>query len=153
MEIEFPLTMLIRSARPQFKMGQMASMFSTFSGDKWNFERVLEHSKKSAQELKESREYLIDVREANEISGSGAIPNAINIPLGSVDAALKFPKQFEQFCKGSRSFPDAEADKLIFSCQSGMRAGRAAAAAQGLGFEKVAVYPGSYSEWRAANKN
>lgn len=142
--------MLIRLARLQpSKMGQIASMFSTFSGERWSFERVLEHSKKSPKELEDFREYLIDVREVDEINKSGAIPNAINIPCGYVETALKFPKHFEQFCQGSRKFPDAEGDKLIFSCQSGMRAGRAAATAQALGYEKVAIYPGSYSEWRA----
>ena len=132
------------------RMGQFASMFSSFSGEKWNFETVLAHSQKSAQELEKSREYLIDVREENEIRSSGAIPSAINIPLGSVETALKFPKTFNQFTP--RAFPDSQDDKLIFTCQSGMRAGRAAVAAQALGYENVAVYPGSYSDWCSHKK-
>ena len=135
-------------------MGQMTSMFSSFSGEKWNFEKVLSHSQKSSKELAESREYLIDVREESEIRGSGAIPNAINIPLGHVESALKFPKIFDQIVSGSRPFPDAEGDKLIFTCQSGMRAGRAAVMAQALGYEIVAVYPGSFSvfsSWKILN--
>lgn len=134
------------------RMGQIVSMFSSFSGEKWNYEKVLAHSQKTAQELVESKEYLIDVREENEIRGSGAIPNSINIPLGHVESALKFPKIFNQISMGSRTFPDAENDKLIFTCQSGMRAGRAAASAQALGYEKVAVYPGSFSDWSSHKK-
>lgn len=140
--------MLIKKPR----MGQFMSMFSSFSGEKWNFESVLAHSQKSAQELTDSREYLIDVREEGEIRSSGAIPNAINIPLGNVEPALKFPKTFKQYAKDSRAFPDAQEDKLIFTCQSGMRAGRAAATAQALGYEKVAIYPGSFSDWCSHKK-
>lgn len=128
------------------RMGQFFSMsMSTFSGERWTFERVLEHSKKTAKELVDSHEYLIDVREENEIKGSGGIPNAINIPVGNVETTLKFPEVFESRAK--RNFPDLRSDKLIFTCQSGMRASRAASLAQSLGFENVAVYPGSFSEW------
>ena len=58
------------------RMGQLLSM-SAFSGERWAFNRVLEHSKKSSNELLESQEYLIDVRETDEIRNSGTIPNAI----------------------------------------------------------------------------
>lgn len=131
------------------RMGQLLSM-STFSGERWAFERVLEHSKKSLKELAESHEYLIDVREENEIGGNGGIPNAINIPVGSVESVLKTPEAFE--ARARRPFPDSRADKLIFTCQSGMRACRAAVTAQALGFENVAVYPGSFSEWSSRTK-
>lgn len=144
--------MLLKQSFTRLRMGQIASMFSSFSGEKWNFENVLAHSQKSAKELSETREYLIDVREENEIRTSSAIPNAINIPLGSVESALKFPKTFNQFVKDSRTFPDAEGDKLIFTCQSGIRAGRAASTAQALGYEKVAVYSGSFSDWSSHKK-
>jgi 3-mercaptopyruvate sulfurtransferase SseA len=131
-------------------MGQLMSM-ATFSGERWTFERVLEHSKKSAKELSESHEYLIDVREENEISGSGWIPNSINIPLGHVEGVLKMPEAFES--RARRPFPDSQSeDKLIFTCQSGMRASRAAVTAQSLGFKNVAVYPGSFSEWSSKTK-
>ena len=135
----------------RLKMGQVFSMFSTFSGEKWNFERVLAHSRKTSQELENlnRHEYLIDVREVNEIKNSGAIPNAINIPLGSLETALKFPTNFAQYLPtpSNLPFPSAENDQLIFTCQSGVRAGRAAGTAQSLGFEKVAVYSGSFSDW------
>lgn len=134
-------------------MGQFVSMFSSFNGDKWDFSRVFAHSRLRGDELKNSHEYLIDVRESSEIASSGSIPNALNIPLGSLEGALKFPKTFESF-SGSlpRSFPDAEEDQLIFTCQSGMRAGRAAIAAQALGYERVALYSGSFSDWSSKIK-
>jgi thiosulfate:glutathione sulfurtransferase len=150
--LNFTPLMQIKQSFARLRMGQMASMFSSFAGEKWYFDKILAHSQKSTQELKESREYLIDVREENEIRGSGAIPNAINIPLGHVESALKFPKIFNQIVMESRTFPDAEGDKLIFTCQSGMRAGRAAATAQALGYENVAVYPGSFSDWSSHKK-
>ena len=141
---------LCRPLKLPLRMGQM---LSSFSGEKWNFERVLAHSQKSHEQLITEcpREYLIDVREVGEIRNTAAIPNAINIPCGSVESALKFPKTFSQFAP-DRQFPDAEKDKLIFSCQSGMRAGRAASTALTLGYENVAVYPGSFSEWSSKLK-
>lgn len=140
--------------RPLKVPSRMGQMFSSFSGEKWNFDRVLAHSQKTSEQLTaadSSQEYLIDVREVSEISNSAAIPNAINIPCGSVESALKLPKTFSQFAP-NRKFPDVERDKLIFSCQSGMRAGRAACTAQALGYENVAVYPGSFSEWSSKMK-
>lgn len=139
--------------RPLKFPSRMGQMFSSFSGEKWNFERVLAHAQKTSEQLSADspREYLIDVREVSEIKNTSAIPNAINIPCGSVESALKSPKSFSQFAPG-RQFPDAQEDKLIFSCQSGMRAGRAAVTAQSLGYENVAVYPGSFSEWSAKIK-
>ena len=126
------------------RMGQLLSM-SAFSGERWAFNRVLEHSKKSSNELLESQEYLIDVRETDEIRNSGTIPNAINVPLAMVETVLSSPSAFRS--KSIRPFPSTSADKLICTCQSGMRASRAAVTAQSLGFENVAVYPGSFSDW------
>lgn len=132
---------------------RMGQMFSTFSGEKWNYERVLSHSQKTLDQLitESPREYLIDVREIDEIKNSSSIPNAINIPTGNVQNALKFPKTFSQFVP-NRPFPEAQNDKLIFTCQSGMRAGRAASTAQALGYENIAIYPGSFSDWSSKYK-
>ena len=132
---------------------RMGQMLSSFSGEKWNFDRVLKHAEKTPEQLNAEcpREYLIDVREVSEIRNTSAIPNAINIPCGSVETALKYPNSFSQFAP-DRQFPDAQQDKLIFSCQSGMRAGRAASTALALGYGNVAVYPGSFSEWSSKIK-
>jgi rhodanese-related sulfurtransferase len=54
---------------------------------------------------------LIDVREASEIDQEGAIPGAIHIPVGQLDARMKdIPKDVE----------------IVFYCASGRRASAAA---------------------------
>lgn len=136
------------------RMCQLVSMMSSFVGEKWDFQRVFEHSRLSEADLNASREYLIDVREESELSQSGRIPNAINIPLGGLEATLKSAQMFAGRAGPGRRVPSNKTDNLlVFTCQSGMRAVRAAGMAKQLGFEKVAVYPGSFSEWsRQINK-
>lgn len=139
-------------------MNFIASMLSSFSGfEQWEFPQILEYSKKTSTELSASHEFLIDVREVDEIRNTAAIPNSINIPLGLVDETLKSPIKLSKFLKGTRDIPttseSGSQDKLIFTCQSGMRAGRAASMAKSAGFEKIAVYSGSYSDWSSKMKS
>jgi rhodanese-related sulfurtransferase len=115
-------------------MGQSVSSLM-FTGENWNFERVLEHSRLSEEQLRESREHLIDVREREEIRRDGSIPNAVNIPMNELPVALT-----------SREKYSPETERLIFTCLSGMRAANAAKMAEKAGFD-VAFYPGSYSDW------
>ena len=66
---------------------------------------------------------VIDVRSPGEF-GSGHLPNAINIPLDEISAAL----------------PQRVGDKnqvLLLHCQSGMRSAIAAKKLKGMGYTKV----------------
>lgn len=100
---------------------------------------------------------LIDVRSLDELKRTGVIPTSINIPrkfcrirnfpkskskpsslfssavAEVVDALNLSDDQFKE--KYDRTKP-SKTSEVIFSCQLGGRAGRAAAAAVDLGYEK-----------------
>ncbi|XP_059613949.1 rhodanese domain-containing protein CG4456-like isoform X3 [Phlebotomus argentipes] len=88
---------------------------------------------------------LIDVREPKELLETGCIPTSINIPLNSVEESLKMSD--EDFkAKYGRDKPTKE-QEVIFHCRSGGRAGKAATAAEALGFVNAKNYKGSWTEW------
>lgn len=99
---------------------------------------------------------LIDVREPDELKQTGVIPTSINIPreyFGTITLIKQFNRSLclssavadvtnalnledDEFKgKYGRTKP-SNTSEVIFSCRSGMRAGKAAVAAAGLGFEK-----------------
>lgn len=118
-------------------MNFLRAMFSTSRKfPEWTFEQVKALSSQ-ANSKTDSRTALIDVREVDEVRASGLIPGAVNVPLGSVPT---FAKSIDQ-------------DKLlVFYCQRGMRAERAAEGAKAVGHDNVAVYYGSYNDWLSRSK-
>jgi len=66
---------------------------------------------------------LIDVREPHELDLDGAVPNAINIPLGDVPHKVEEIKAMEH--------------PIIVFCRSGNRSGNAAIFLQSQGLEDV----------------
>lgn len=89
--------------------------------------------------------YLIDVRSADELSQTGAIPASINIPLPELEAALsKSSDEFEAAYKRPKPKEDSY---IIFSCLAGGRAERAANQAIANGFVNAKAYKGSWTEW------
>lgn len=111
----------------------------------------------------ESEEALVlDARSAARFSGeeadprphvkSGHIPKAKSLPYsvlqenGYMKVASELKSQFEQ--KGVTA-----SDKLIFSCGSGITACILALAASESGFNNIAVYDGSWSEWGTNDAN
>lgn len=100
---------------------------------------------------------LIDVREPNELKETGIIPTSVNIPRKWESAGLSNIQYFKnQYSSSSAvgTVPDAlnltdesfkgkygrdkptQTSEIIFSCKLGMRAGKAAVAAAGLGYGK-----------------
>ena len=69
---------------------------------------------------KKDKVFLLDVREPNELTESGAIDGYVNIPLGQLESRLK----------------EVPKDKLIITyCMRGNRAGRAAEILEKAGYE------------------
>lgn len=88
---------------------------------------------------------LIDVREPNEVMG-GAIPTAINIPLGQLEAEFNLkPAEFKK--RYGVEKPTATTE-VIFSCRAGPRAMQAAKfLSQSVGHPKTLCYYGSWVDW------
>ncbi|XP_044727389.1 rhodanese domain-containing protein CG4456-like isoform X2 [Chrysoperla carnea] len=95
-----------------------------------------------------ANQFLIDVRERDEIRETGSIPNSVNIPLSEIQLALTqlSPESFLK--KYGRDKPSPLA-YIVFSCRSGKRANMAAQLAAKLGFKDVAYYGGSWLDWDA----
>lgn len=88
---------------------------------------------------------IIDVREPGEFEG-GAIPGAINLPIGSSPEALMLPEEEFQDRFGIPK-PDKKENEVVFYCKAGIRSHSAAELAKQAGYEKVAEYPGSWMDW------
>ncbi len=80
---------------------------------------------------------MVDVREPNEFS-TGHIPNATNIPLGSIAARLKELNKFKD-------------RPIVVCCRSGHRSAQAAAVLRKNGFESVHNLAGGMLAWQADN--
>ena len=100
----------------------------------WSFEQIKEqalHPNPSVQ--------LVDVRETSEHTYTprhAPIPSSITIPMSSFDPGTAISK-----C--------SHADHLVFYCEAGVRAKRAADMVNEFGSGKtISYYPGSHKEWR-----
>ncbi|KAK4236630.1 Rhodanese-like domain-containing protein [Achaetomium macrosporum] len=88
---------------------------------------------------------IIDVREPHELQGSGRIPGALNIPVGSAPDSFHISdEEFEDRFGYPRPAPDAE---VVFYCRAGVRSRAAAGLAREAGWKKVGEYPGSWLDW------
>lgn len=100
------------------------------------FGGVIEHL--SVEEVKAGLEngsiLLVDVREPNELAAE-SIPGAVGFPLSTFDAG---------------ALPDPEGRTLVFSCRSGQRSQKAAAAAQAAGHDLHRHMAGGILAWKAA---
>ncbi|MGA3266569.1 MAG: FAD-dependent oxidoreductase [Verrucomicrobiota bacterium] len=74
-------------------------------------------------------EFLLDVRDADELEESGALPDAVNIPLGQLrDRLGELPRD----------------RRIVTYCQKGQRGYLAACALRGRGFDDVANLRGGF---------
>jgi NADPH-dependent 2,4-dienoyl-CoA reductase/sulfur reductase-like enzyme/rhodanese-related sulfurtransferase len=87
----------------------------------------------SPEDWKPNGEFLLDVRENNEVTESGVLPNAVHIPLGELrDRLGELPHD----------------RKILVYCQKGQRGYLAACALKGSGFEDVANLRGGLAQAR-----
>jgi rhodanese-related sulfurtransferase len=78
---------------------------------------------------KPNGEFLLDVRDADEVAGFGKLKNSVNIPLGKLRGRLNgLPRD----------------RKILTYCQKGQRGYFAACALKGNGFENVANLRGGF---------
>jgi rhodanese-related sulfurtransferase len=87
----------------------------------------------SPEDWKPNGEFLLDVREANEVAESGLLQNAEHIPLGELrDRLGELPRD----------------RRILVYCQKGQRGYLAACALKGSGFEDVANLRGGFAQAR-----
>ena len=131
-KINFSFSSIHPTSLAALVMNFLRAMFSTSRKfPEWTFEQV------KAITTINPKAALIDVREVDEVRASGLIPGAVNVPLGRVPAYIKAEEDQERL--------------LVFYCQRGMRAERAAESAKAAGHDNVAVYYGSYNDWASRN--
>jgi thiosulfate/3-mercaptopyruvate sulfurtransferase len=105
--------------------------------------------------LNDKNALIIDARSADRFQGKvaepraglrlGHIPNSINIPFETVVFENKIRTEAE--LKEIFSTVGHKNTPLIFSCGSGVTACIDALAATLIGYERISVYDGSWSEW------
>lgn len=94
----------------------------------------------------EKNTVIVDVRTAQEVSNTGHIPHAINIPVNIVrdvlvdSDAAEFEKLFEI------PKPDPKINTLLIYCHAGIRSLAASDACEEAGF-KVLHYPEGFAGW------
>jgi rhodanese-related sulfurtransferase len=114
-------------------------------------EAKAEVSPVSAQEAQrqmqqDAKTVLVDVRDADEIRQTGALPGAVNISLGMlpVRADQQLPEQFRNPKLQDRSRP------VITSCALGANAARGAKVLKDMGFTNVRYIEGGFKAWKEA---
>ena len=87
----------------------------------------------SPEDWKPNGEFLLDVRETDEVAASGLLTNAVHIPLGELrDRIGELPRD----------------RKILIYCQKGQRGYLAACALKGNAFDDVANLRGGYAQAR-----
>ncbi len=84
---------------------------------------------------------LIDIREANELSETGAIPGAVHAPRGML----------EFYADPTSPYYRAEFDpegRIILTCASGGRSALAVVTLQQMGYRNVAHLDGGLKAWK-----
>ncbi|VVC96304.1 unnamed protein product [Leptidea sinapis] len=89
---------------------------------------------------------LVDVRTVEEVRKTGKIPSSINIPVQQLRETFVNMSEDEFKQRYNRTKPTFS-DNIIVYCQSGRRATTAFYHMVDLGFTKVKVYLGSWSDW------
>lgn len=88
---------------------------------------------------------LFDVRNPDEFQ-AGRIPEAVNIPLDTLEESLKLPpERFQQ--RFDVKAPGKDDNNIVFHCRSGNRSSTALDIARQLGFSRARHYKGGYTDW------
>jgi rhodanese-related sulfurtransferase len=89
---------------------------------------------------------VVDVREAEDIAGTGKVPGAVNIPLGMLPlrADTELPENLRDARLQDRSTP------VITTCGGGGQAALAAKTLKDMGFTNVSMIDGGTRGWKEA---
>jgi rhodanese-related sulfurtransferase len=89
---------------------------------------------------------VLDVRQSEEIPGTGAVPGSMNVPLGVLPlrADTELPESSREAKLQDRSTP------IITTCGGGGQAALAAKTLKEMGFTNVAIMDGGTRGWKEA---
>ncbi len=89
---------------------------------------------------------VIDVRDAQDLAGTGIIPGAVNVSLGTLPlrADQELPENFRNPELQDRSRP------IITTCGGGGQASLAAKLLKDMGFTNVSILEGGTNGWKQA---
>ncbi len=89
---------------------------------------------------------VVDVRDAQDLAGTGIIPGAINVSLGTLPlrADQELPESFRNPDLQDRDRP------IITTCGGGGQASLAAKVLKDMGFTNVSILEGGTNGWKAA---
>ncbi len=89
---------------------------------------------------------MVDVRDAQDLAGTGIIPGAVNVSLGTLPlrADQELPENFRNPDLQDRSRP------IITTCGGGGQASLAAKLLKDMGFKNVSILEGGTNGWKQA---
>lgn len=98
------------------------------------------------QRMQDGRTLMVDVRDAQDLAGTGVIPGAINVSLGTLPlrADTELPEQFRNPDLQDRDRP------IITTCGGGGQASLAAKMLKDMGFKDVSILEGGTNGWKQA---
>ncbi|MEO0032954.1 MAG: 3-mercaptopyruvate sulfurtransferase [Pseudomonadota bacterium] len=125
----------------------------------WRDDRNVRSKQQMLVNLESHAEQVVDARGAGRFTGevaevkpglaSGHIPGSRNLPYASLFAADGTWKKRDDLCAAFTAAGIDLEKPLVASCGSGMTANVPIFAAHLLGYDHVALYDGSWSEWGA----
>ncbi len=94
----------------------------------------------------EANTLVVDVRDAQDIAGTGIVPGAVNVSLGTLPlrADQELPESFRNQDLQDRERP------IITTCGGGGQASLAAKVLKDMGFKNVSILEGGTNGWKQA---
>lgn len=96
-------------------------------------------------ELNSGKAVLIDLREAEELTANGRIPDSVHVPRGMLEFRADRTSPYHQE-------PFDQSRRIILHCASGGRSALGAATLQAMGYSNVAHLDGGITAWKEAGK-
>ena len=124
----------------------MAKTFGQMVSEAREQVEVLSPQEAQAKMQGDPKVVVVDVREPEDVKATGAIPGALNIPLGMLPlrADTELPENLRDARLQDRSTP------VITTCGGGGQAALAAKTLKDMGFTNVSMVDGGTRGWKAA---
>ena len=97
------------------------------------------------RELSSGQAVLVDLREAEELTANGRIPDSVHVPRGMLEFRADPSSSYHQE-------PLDPSKRVILHCASGGRSALGAATLQSMGYSNVAHLDGGFKAWKEAGK-